>query len=108
MKDKNIQELIDLYHSGKLDIVKKKVVKLIEKYPNSFILYNLFGVDLAIKLTYDSKINRNLREEIKISANKYLYKNLKALKAFEQFLEEAYLAAQLGNKLEDGYTIRIS
>jgi len=37
-----------------------------------------------------------------------LYKNLKALKAFEQFLEEAYLAAQLGNKLEDGYTIRIS
>ena len=50
MKDKNIQELIDLYRSGKLDIVKKKVVKLIEKYPNSFILYNLFGAVLAAKL----------------------------------------------------------
>ena len=50
MKDKNIQELIDLYRSGKLDIVKKKVVQLIEKYPNSFILYNLFGAVLAAKL----------------------------------------------------------
>ena len=80
-----------------MKILTPPIVKSFEEY-----------VDLAIKLTYDSKINRNLREEIKISANKYLYKNLKALKAFEQFLEEAYLAAQLGNKLEDGYTIRIS
>ena len=65
-------------------------------------------VHLAIKLAYDSETNRNLREETKVSANKYLYKNIKTLKAFEQFLEEAHLAAQLGNKLEDGYTIKIS
>ena len=65
-------------------------------------------VQLAIKLAYDSETNLNLREETKISANKYLYKNIKTLKAFEQFLEEAHLAAQLGNKLEDGYTIKIS
>ena len=65
-------------------------------------------VHLAIKLAYDSETNRNLREETKISANKYLYKNIKTLKAFEQFLEEAHLAAKLGNKLEDGYTIKIS
>ena len=34
--------------------------------------------------------------------------HIKTLKAFEQFLEEAHLAAKLGNKLEDGYTIKIS
>ena len=43
---------------------------------------------------------------MKIAANKYLYNNLKALKEFEQFLEEAHTAAQAGNKLEDGHKIR--
>ena len=49
MKDKNIQELINLYHSGKLTIVEKKVIELIKKNPRSFILYNLFGAILANK-----------------------------------------------------------
>ena len=80
-----------------MKILTPPIVKSSEEY-----------VNLAIKLAYDSKKNRNLREEIKISANKYLYKNIKTLKAFEQFLEEAHLAAKLGNKLEDGYTIKIS
>ena len=56
MKDKNIQELIDLYHSGKLTIVEKKVIKLIKKYPNNFILYNLFGAILADQKNYDGRI----------------------------------------------------
>ena len=42
-----------------------------------------------------SKKNLSLREESKTAANKhlynkYLYNNLKALKEFEQFLEEAH------------------
>ena len=56
MKDKNIQELIDLFHSGKLTIVEKKVIKLIKKYPNNFILYNLFGAILADQKNYDGHI----------------------------------------------------
>ena len=56
MKDKNIQELIDLYHSGKLTIVEKKVIKLIKKYPNNFILYNPFGAILADQKNYDGRI----------------------------------------------------
>jgi len=35
MKDKNIQELINLYHSGKLVTVEKKVVELIKKNPKT-------------------------------------------------------------------------
>ena len=34
-----------------------------------------------------------------------MYKNLKTLKQFEQFLEEAHKASQLGNKLKDGYVV---
>ena len=64
-------------------------------------------VNLAVKLAQDSKKNISLREESKIAANKYLYNNLKALKEFEQFLEEAHTTAQLGNKLKDGHKIMI-
>ena len=84
MKDKSIQELINLYHSGKLTIVEKKVIELIKKNPKSFVLYNLFGAVLS------NQKNFSLREESKTAANKYLYNNLKALKEFEQFLEEAH------------------
>ena len=63
-------------------------------------------VNLAVKLAQDDKQNFSLREKSKIAANKYLYNNLKALKEFEQFLEEAHTAAQTGNKLEDGHKIR--
>ena len=63
-------------------------------------------INLAIKLAQDDKKNLSLREESKTAANKYLYNNLKALKEFEQFLEEAHTTAQLGNKLKDGHKIK--
>ena len=53
----------------------------------------------------DDKQNLSLIEKSKIAANKYLYNNLKTLKEFEQFLEEAHVAAQSGNKLKDGHKI---
>ena len=62
-------------------------------------------INLAVQLAQDSKKNLSLREELKTAANKYLYNNLKALKEFEQFLEEAHMVAQLGNKLKDGHKI---
>ena len=61
---------------------------------------------MAVKLAQDSKKNFSLREESKVAANKYLYNNLKALKEFEQFLEEAHISAQSGNKLKDGHKIK--
>ena len=60
---------------------------------------------MAVELAQDDKKNLSLREESKIAANKYLYNNLKALKEFEQFLEEAHIKAQSGNKLKDGHKI---
>jgi len=62
-------------------------------------------INLAVKLAQDSKKNFSLREESKTAANKYLYNNLKALKEFEQFLEETHATAQSGNKLKDGHKI---
>ena len=62
-------------------------------------------VNLAVKLAQDDKKNLSLREKSKIAANKYLYNNLKALKEFERFLEEAHIKAQSGNKLKDGHKI---
>ena len=62
-------------------------------------------INLSVKLAQDSKINFSLREESKIAANKYLYKNLKALREFEKFLEKAYRATQSGSKLKGGCVI---
>ena len=63
-------------------------------------------INLAIELAQDDKKNLSLREESKTAANKYLYNNLKALKEFEQFLEEAHTTAQSGNKLKDSHIIK--
>ena len=62
-------------------------------------------VKLAVELAKNQKKNHALREESKIAANKYLYKNLKTLKGFERFLEEAHKTARLGNKLKGGFVI---
>jgi len=63
-------------------------------------------VNLAVKLAQNDKKNLSLREESKTAANKHLYNNLKALKEFEQFLEEAHTTAQSGNKLKDSHIIK--
>ena len=56
MKDKTIQELINLYNSGKLDTVEKKTIELIKNNPKNFVLYNLFGAVLADKKNFDQAI----------------------------------------------------
>ena len=66
MKDKSIQELINLYHSGKLTIVEKKVTELIKKNPRSFILYNLFGAVLANKKNFEKAVI-NYKKSIEIN-----------------------------------------
>ena len=53
MKDQNIQELINLYHAGKLTVVEKKVIELIKKRPKSFVLYNLFAAVLVNQKKFD-------------------------------------------------------
>ena len=78
-----------------MKILNPPIVKNSEEY-----------IDLAVKLAQDNKKNFSLREESKVAANKYLYNNLKALKEFEQFLDEAYISSQSGKKLKDGHIIK--
>ena len=65
MKDNNIQNLINLYKSGKFSIAEKKVIKLIKKEPNNFFLLNFFGVILSSQEKLDKAII-NYRKSIKI------------------------------------------
>jgi len=59
-------------------------------------------INLAIELAQNRKKNLSLRKNLKISAKKYLYKNLKVVNKFENFLEKAYQESLKGNKLKDG------
>jgi len=68
MKDESIQELINLYNSGKLDTVEKKVVESIKKNPRSFVLYNLFGAILIDKKNFNQALV-NYRKSLEINPN---------------------------------------
>ena len=48
MENKEIQEIINLYDSQKLDLAEKEVVKLIKTEPNNSILFNIFGAILTV------------------------------------------------------------
>jgi Flp pilus assembly protein TadD, contains TPR repeats len=65
MKDESIQELINLYYSGKSTIVEKKVVELIKK-TKKFYLYNLFGAILVNQKKFDKAII-NYKKSIEIN-----------------------------------------
>ena len=107
MKDKNIQELIDLYHSGKLDIVEKKIVKLIEKYPKSFILYNLFGAVLTDQKNLNEAVI-NYRKSIQINPD-YAegYNNLGSvlykLEKFEESIDSYLQAIKINPNYAEAY-----
>ena len=49
MKNKEIQEIINLYNSKKLDLAEKEVIKLIKIEPNNSVLFNIFGAILTGK-----------------------------------------------------------
>ena len=68
MVDKNIQELINLYRSGKLVVAEKKIIKEIEKNPNNFFLYNFLGIILSNQKKLDEAVI-SFRKSIKINPN---------------------------------------
>ena len=68
MVDKNIQDLINLYKSGELLITEKKIIKEIEKNPNSFFLYDFLGIVLSNQKKFNEAVI-NFRKSIKINPN---------------------------------------
>ena len=62
--------------------------------------------NLAVEFANNKAKNLQLRKESKIAANKFLYKNSKALEECEIFLQEVYDAEKKGNKLSSGYIVR--
>ena len=88
MKDKSIQDLINLYRSGKLATVEKRVIELIKKNPKNFVLYNLYGAVLSDKKNFDKAVT-NYKKSIEINST-YAegYNNLgSALYKLEKFNE---------------------
>jgi len=68
LTDKNIQELIDLYKSGKLAIAEDKAAKEINKNPNNFFLYDFLGVILSQQQKVDEAVI-NHKKSLEINPN---------------------------------------
>tara|TARA_Y100001960_G_scaffold255603_1_gene273893 strand:- start:95 stop:1990 length:1896 start_codon:yes stop_codon:yes gene_type:complete len=63
---KIIEDLITLHKLGKLEEAKNKITIYIKKFPNAFVLYNIFGVILADQNKLEDAIN-NHQKAIKIN-----------------------------------------
>ena len=68
MKDKNLDEIIKYYKSGKLIIAEKKLSELMKKFPNNYYLYNLFGAILAGQKKMDEAIIKRFYRLFKAKA----------------------------------------
>ena len=49
-KKNTIEEIINLYRSGKLDDAKSKIENCIKESPKAFALYNVLGVNFGVGL----------------------------------------------------------
>ena len=102
MKNKKIEELINLYKSGKLDIAEKEAAEQIKNGSNNYILFNIFGAILTDKKKLEEAIV-NYKKSIQINpdyAEGYnnlgsaLYKLKKfdeSIKAYEQAIHLALI-----------------
>jgi len=52
-----LQLIVDLYRNKNLNLAEKKIKKLIDKFPNIAILYNLMGLVKSGKFDYRDSIN---------------------------------------------------
>jgi len=64
----NIKFILELFNSSKLTEAKKEIDKQIIKYPNSSILFNIFGAVLAGQNQFDKAVE-NYKKAIKINPN---------------------------------------
>jgi len=63
-----LKEIENLFNSNELDVLEKKTIKLIGKYPKTSVLYNILGVVLQKKNNFDKAI-LNLKKAINLQPN---------------------------------------
>ena len=107
MKNKKIQELINLYRSGKLDIAEQEAKKQINDNPNNSVLFNIFGAILADKKKLDEAIF-NYKKSLKIKPDyAEAYNNLGSvlykLKKFDESIKTYEKAIQLKPDFAEAY-----
>ena len=89
MENKEIQEIVNLFKSGKFDIAEKKVLKLLKKFPNNFNLYSILGSIFVGQKKLDKAII-NYKKSLKNNPNYAIgYNNLAVALAGLHKYEEA-------------------
>ena len=107
MKDKNLDEIINYYKSGKLITAEKKLSELMKKFPNNYFLYNLFGAILTGQKKMDEAIIY-YEKSIKISPNYAdAYNNLAGIladqKKYNKAIEYLQKAIQINPNLAEAF-----
>ena len=107
MKDKNLDEIINYYKSGKFIIAEKKLSELMKKFPNNYFLYNLFGAILTGQKKMDEAIIY-YEKSIKISPGYAdAYNNLAGIladqKKYNKAIEYLQKAIQINPNLAEAF-----
>ena len=107
MQNKNIEEVINYFKSGKFIIAEKKVAKLIEKFPHNHSLYNLLGSILVGQKNLDQAII-NFKKSIQINplyvqGYNNLALTLAALKKFDESIDNYQQAIQIKPDYAEAY-----
>jgi len=107
MKNKKIEELINLYKSGKLNVAEKEAAEQIKNDSNNYILFNILGAILTdqkklneaiIKYKKSIEINPDYAEGYN-NLGSVLYK----LKKFDESIEAYKKAIKIKPNFAEGY-----
>ena len=77
INSKEVKEVIDLFNLGKLKTAENLAKQLINRFPDSAILFNLMGAILSSQKKYDEAI-KNFKESLKINPNNAEAENFNA------------------------------
>ena len=89
MQNKYFEEIVNYFKSGKFIIAEEKAIKLIEKFPNNYNLYNLLGSILIGQKNLDKAVI-NFKKSIQINPNYAVgYNNLAVTLASLQNFDES-------------------
>ena len=103
MQNKNIEEVLNYFNSGKFTIAEKKIAKLIKQFPNNYTLYNILGSILVAQKNFDKAII-NYKKSIQINPNYAMgYNNLAVILVRLRKFDESVDNYQQAIKIKPDY-----
>ena len=107
MQNKDITEILEYFKLGKFNLAEKRLAKLIQKLPENYVLYNLYGIILASQSKFTESI-KQFKKAININSNiseaHYNLGNaLSRIEKYSEAIDSYYKAIKIKSDYEKAY-----